>query len=202
MSPVEIARERTANLRQWMLRAKELHAEGEEPLVSSHCKDILANKSMKLLGEMICESDYGDSKLPRDIGKGFDLLGPIPDSSGVLPKKATYASLSVPEVREVARDNQRCVWQAVRDSAESMSADDMAVAAEIYKLTLAERDEHWVEGPFSLEDLPSDAILTRRFGVVQSSWDAAKGSVKKIRPIDDFTESLANQVSRPKHFLL
>ena len=147
-SPVEIARERTANLRQWMLRAKELNAEGEEPLVSSHCKDILANKSMKLLGEMIHESGYGDSKLPRDIGKGFDLLGPIPDSSGVLPKKATYASLSVPEVREVAHDNQKCVWQAVLDSAESMSAEDMAVAAEIYKLTLAERDEHWVEGPF------------------------------------------------------
>ena len=35
------------------------------------------------------------------------------------------------------------------------------------------------------------------FGVVQSSWDATKGSVKKIRPIDDFTESLANQASRP-----
>ena len=184
MSPVEIAKERTANLRQWMLRAKELTAAGEEPLVSPHCKDILANKSMKLLGELIRESGYGDSKLPRDIGKGFDLLGPIPDSSGVLPKKATYASLSVPEVREVASDNQRCVWQAVLDSAKSMSADEMAVAAEIYKLTLAERDEHLVEGPFSLEDLPADAILTRRFGVVQSSWDAAKGSVKKIRPIE------------------
>ena len=195
MSPVEIAKERTANLRQWMLRAKELAAEGEEPLVSPHCKDILANKSMRLLGEMISASGYGDSRLPCDIGKGFDLLGPIPDSSGVLPKKATYASLSVPEVREVARDNQRCVWQAVSDSAMSMSADDLAVATEIYKLTLAERDEHWVEGPFSLEDLPADAILTRRFGVVQSSWDATKGSVKKIRPIDDFTESLANLTS-------
>ncbi|CAE7843090.1 unnamed protein product, partial [Symbiodinium necroappetens] len=114
MSPVEIAKERTANLRQWMLRAKELTTAGEEPLVSPHCKDILANKSMKLLGEMIRESGYGDSKLPRDIGKGFDLLGPIPDSSGVLPKKATYASLSVPEVREVASDNQRCVCVASR----------------------------------------------------------------------------------------
>ena len=47
------------------------------------------------------------------LARALNLLGPIPDSSGVLPKKATYASLSVPEVREVARDNQRCVWQAV-----------------------------------------------------------------------------------------
>ena len=73
----------------------------------------------------------------------------------------------------------------------------------IGKMCLGPEDrsiEHWVERPFSLEDLPADAILTRRFGVVQSSWDAAKGSVKKIRPIDDFTESLANQASRPEPF--
>ena len=71
----KIAKERTANLRQWMLRAKELAAEGEEPLVSPHCKDILANKSMRLLGEMISASGYGDSRLPCDIGKGFELTG-------------------------------------------------------------------------------------------------------------------------------
>ena len=151
---------------------------------------------MRLLSEMIDVSGYGDSQLPKDIGRGFDLLGPIPDSSGVLPKKASFASLSVPEVREVANDNQRCVWQATMDSLRTDT--DLEVAREVYKLTLSERDAGWVKGPFALCDLPNDAILTRRFGVVQSSWDSQKGSVKKIRPIDDFTESLANQASRPK----
>ena len=113
-TPVEVAQERTANLRK-CLRAKDLKAEADEPLISQHCRDILANKSMRLLTEMIDVSGYGDSQLPKDIGRGFDLLGPIPDSSGVLPKKASFASLSVPEVREVANDNQRCVWQATMD---------------------------------------------------------------------------------------
>ncbi|CAE7673348.1 unnamed protein product [Symbiodinium sp. CCMP2456] len=192
-SPADLAKERTANLRQWMLRAKELKDECDEPLVSPHCRDILSNKSMRLLGEMIETSGYGDVNLPNDIGEGFDLLGPIPDSSGVMPKKATFASLSVSEVREVASDNQRSVWQATKDSIRT--AEDLEVAREVYRLTLAELDAKWVEGPFGLSDLPKDAILTRRFGVVQSSWDAVKGSIKKIRPIDDLTESLANLTS-------
>ena len=179
-----------------MLRAKELKAEADEPLSSQHCKDILANKSMNLLAEMIDSSGYGDSQLPKDLGRGFDLLGPIPDSSGVLPKKASFASLSIPEVREVASDNQKCVWQTTKDSLRTV--EDLEVSREVYKLTLAKKNAGWVKGRFTLNDLPSDAILTRRFGVIQSTWDSKKGSVKKIRPIDDFTESLANQASRPK----
>ena len=186
-TPVEVAQERTANLRKWLLRAKELKAEADEPLISQHCSDILANKSMRLLGEMIDVSGYGDSQLPKDIGRGFDLLGPIPDSSGVLPKKASFASLSVPEVREVANDNQRCVWQATMDSL--MTDEDLEVARVVYKLTLSEKDAGWVKGPFALGDLPKDAIRTR-----------LDGSIKKIRPIDDFTESLANQASGPELF--
>ena len=192
-SAADLAKERTATLRQWMLRAKELKDECNEPLVSPHCKDILASKSMRLLGEMIEASGYGDVTLPSDIGKGFNLLGPIPDSSGVMPKKATFASLSVSEVREVANDNQRSVWQATKDSIRT--AEDLEIAREVYRLTLAELEAKWVEGPFGLADLPKDAILTRRFGVVQSSWDAVKGAIKKIRPIDDLTESLANLTS-------
>ena len=192
-TPVEVAQERTANLRKWMLRAKELKAEADEPRISQHCKDILANKSMNLLAEMIDSSGYGDSQLPKDVGRGFDLLGPIPDSSGVLPKKASFASLSIPEVREVASDNQKCVWQTTKDSLRTV--EDLEVSREVYKLTLAEKNAGWVKGPFTLNDLPSDAILTRRFGVIQSTWDSKKGSVKKIRPIDDFTESLANLTS-------
>ena len=63
------------------LRAKKLKAEADEPLISQHCKDILANKSMKLLAEMINVSEYGDSQLPKDVGRGFNLL---------LPKKASF----------------------------------------------------------------------------------------------------------------
>ena len=59
-------------------------------------------------------------------------------------------------------------WISVRTDA------DLEVAREVYKLTLSERDAGWVKGPFALCDVPNDAILTRMFGVVQSSWDSQK----------------------------
>ena len=42
------------------------------------------------------------------------------------------------------------------------------------------------------EALPPDAVLTRRFGVSQTSFDVSLGQVKKVRPIDDYTASLIN----------
>ena len=38
-------------------------------------------------------------------------------------------------------------------------------------------------------------MLTRRFGVEQTSFDVNVGSVKKVRPIDDYTESLVNHTN-------
>ena len=40
--------------------------------------------------------------------------------------------------------------------------------------------------------MPPRSLLTRRFGVSQTARDAVMGQVTKVRPIDDFTESLAN----------
>ena len=65
----------------------------------------------------------------------------------------------------------------------------------MYRLTKEECERGWLLGPLSPSDIPSDAVLTRRFGVTQTSADAEHGTVKKIRPIDDFTESLANLTS-------
>ncbi|CAE7790276.1 unnamed protein product [Symbiodinium sp. CCMP2592] len=181
-SSVSVARERTAELRKWMLRKKELDESFDGP---EHCKKILAGKPLKLFGEMVKAAGHADANLVRDIQNGFDLLGEIPSSS-VLPKKTTVASLSIEDVRIATPANQRAIWEATR------TCRDPEIASEVYRLTLEERDKGWLTGPFSLADVPETAIVTRRFGVRQGVTTTATGVAAKIRPIDDFTESLAN----------
>ncbi|CAE7799792.1 unnamed protein product [Symbiodinium sp. CCMP2592] len=164
-SSVSVARERTAELRKWMLRKKDLDESFDGP---AHCKQILAGKPMKLFGEMVEAAGHADVNLVRDIHNGFDLLGEIPSSS-VLPKKTTVASLSI---EDACRDPE--------------------ITSEVYRLTLEERDKGWLTGPFTLADVPETAIVTRRFGVRQAVTTTATGVAAKICPIDDFTESLAN----------
>ena len=60
---------------------------------------------------------------------------------------------------------------------------------------MQEVEQDWVRGPIPLNDLPPQSVLIRRFGVVQSCFDSEKWSVRKVRPMDDFTASLANLTS-------
>lgn len=48
----------------------------------------------------------------------------------------------------------------------------------------AEVQNHWARGPFSLRDLPKDAVVSRRFGLRQA---------EKVRLIDDMSGSSINQ---------
>ena len=190
--PATTARHRTEVLRKWFLRAKDLRELGPDPCICEAVAPLLQGKCMRLLKELIEASGYGDHALPQDIGKGFDIVGQIP-ASNVLPKKATFASLDVADVREVAKENQASTIAATADA--SRSAEDEQIAQEVYSLTMQEVDQGWVRGPIPVDELPPSSILTRRFGVVQSSFDSEKGSIKKVRPIDDFTASLANLTS-------
>ena len=64
---------------------------------------------MRLLRELIAASEYGDKSLPEDIGKGFDLLGQIP-ASNVLPKKASFASLTLRMSVPLPRRTNQVPW--------------------------------------------------------------------------------------------
>ena len=59
--------------------------------------------------------------------------------------------------------------------------------AEVYRKTLLELDAGWLCGPFELGDLPDDAIVSRSFGIKQSS-----GGEAKVRLIDDLSASGVN----------
>ena len=66
-----MARDRTATLRKWLLRAQELSSGGKDFEMPAHCARILKGKSMRLMQEMLLEAEYGDSRLPSEIAKGF-----------------------------------------------------------------------------------------------------------------------------------
>ena len=57
----------------------------------------------------------------------------------------------------------------------------------VYAKTLEELECGWLDGPYVPEELPDDAVVSRRFGINQSSGDGMK-----VRLIDDFSGSGVN----------
>ena len=186
---VSIAQARTAALRQWSLRAKAIVDEGGDvedgDVFPEHCRKVLAGKSMRLFGEMLQHANYADRHLVKHMKEGFHLMGPLPET-GALPTRVTVGSLTPEEVRANAAINNRAIFESTK------TCRDTRVAQAVYDATIAERDRGWLEGPVDFDSLPKGAVLTRRFGVEQTSFDVNVGSVKKVRPIDDYTESLVN----------
>ena len=184
--PVETAKMRTASLRKWVIRSKQLEEETDaDPSFSPHCRAVLSGKSMSLFEELLKESKYGDKRLVGDLKSGFDLMGPLPET-GIMPSRVTVASLTPAEVRAAAPINNRATLEATKQ------CQDREMAEAVYDATLKEKSSGWLTGPIRFEDLPPDAVLTRRFGVSQTSFDVSLGQVKKVRPIDDYTASLIN----------
>eukprot|EP00435_Cladocopium_sp_Y103_P010662 s4477_g2.t1 len=187
LSTSELAQERTAAMRKWSMRAMHLKSTGEDGKENSpdHAKKILKSKNLKLFAEMVKESGSPDLSLCTDIANGFNLMGPMP-SGGIFPCKPLHATLEPGQVRDMADMARAATWSNVRREG------DNPMREEIYASTLEECKKGWMSGPYTLDDLPSGAVLTRRFGVQQSSTLADGTKIQKFRPIDDFSESLVN----------
>ena len=189
---VAIAQARTAALRRWTLRAKTIADEGgdvdDDDVFPEHCRKVLAGKSMRLFGEMLEHAKYADKHLVKHMKEGFHLMGPLPET-GALPTRVTVGSLTPEEVRANAAINNTAIFESAKN------CRDPVIAQAVYDATIAERDRGWLQGPLDFESLPPGAVLTRRFGVEQTSFDVNVGSVKKVRPIDDYTESLVNHTN-------
>ena len=190
--PVSIAQARTAALRRWTLRAKSIADEGGDvkdgDVFPEHCRKVLAGKSMRLFGEMLDHAEYADKHLTKRMKEGFHLMGPLP-KTGALPTRVTVGSLTPEEVRANASINNRAIFESAK------KRRDPEVAQAVYDATIAQRDKGWLQGPIDFESLPHGAVLTRRFGGEQTSFDVNIRSVKKVRPIDDYTESLVNHTN-------
>ena len=89
--------------------------------------------------------------------------------------------MTVKELGDSAMSIRKALLVSVR------SSGDAIIDAEVYNKTLEELRCGWLEGPIEVEQLPSHAIINRRFGIRQTSGDSLK-----IRLIDDFSASGVN----------
>ena len=177
----DLCLQRTAELRRWFTRARELREKEEElhESLADHLKVVLKPKRLLLMGEMLAASGYKDTGLHEEIAKGFSISGPIP-SRAVFKPCCEPATLSVEELRSGAKVVRRGIIQATENSV------DHPLSEEIHSITMDEVKRGWLQGPIQTGDLPPAASVTRRFGITQSN---------KTRPIDDFSESLINQTT-------
>jgi len=169
---------RMETLRRWMRKAVECMDE-EKKLkeeMPEHCKKILQKKRLVLFGDLIREVGHEDGDLHMEVAKGFDLSGPIP-RSGVYRKRKKPGNLGRAELRRRAGTVRKAIVASTKGSGDDEI--DMAV----FDVTTKEKESGWLHGPYSLEELPHDASVTRRFGIRQGG---------KVRPIDNFTESMVN----------
>jgi hypothetical protein len=180
-SDEHIASERTQTIRHWLGKAIEL-MELERDVKDSapqHCKRILASKRIKLFEFLLQEAGHDDKDLCNNIVRGFDLAGDIPDSN-VFRKRQKFSTLTVDDLRGNAARIRSGILGTLGAS------PDPEIDEGVYAATLEELNSGWLFGPCEPSTLPQNCSVTRRFGVKQGN---------KIRPIDDFSESMVNSTT-------
>ncbi|CAE7385001.1 unnamed protein product, partial [Symbiodinium sp. KB8] len=144
-------------------------------------KDVLASKRLLLFRDLLREVGHEDDELVADIAKGFDLTGKLPRSN-VFVRRFRPAEQTESQLRAGAK--------RLRDGllATMKASDNPVVDDGVLKATQKELERGFVEGPLRPEDVPANASLTHRFGVLQGVTDDGP----KVRPIDNYLSSQVN----------
>ena len=180
-----IACDRIEQIRKWFLTLLDFKGQGIDGLSGSpeHAKRILSGKNLHLFDETTKQSGSPDQHLAANVAMGFDLM------EDIFSEKFVRATLPLARVREMASISRQTSWQSTYRS------NDTSVAAEVYKATMEERDQRWLTGPFTPQEVPEKSVLTRRFGVQQPCALGNGSTVLKTRPIDDYSEPLVKYTS-------
>ena len=178
-----LGQERTSVIRKWIAWANELAPKEEELKrgMSENRRSILSNKRLLLLKRLLEESGHEDIGLFDDMCSGFSLVGKLPES-GVFHKKFRPAELSEADLRQGAKRAREAIIGTLGPSHDPIVDEGVRAA------TQKEVQAGHVRGPVALEEVPIDGTVTRRFGVRQGETDSGP----KVRPIDDYRESLVN----------
>ena len=181
MTPLQIMKIRTAQSQRWITRAAELEkAEAAfKQSLPPHIRASLKTKRILLFKEMLEAAHYPDKAVADDMASGFNLVGHLELPAGWAPDFRP-ASISAADLAALSRDGNQ---QIIRDVASSSSFTE-----ELWQKSMEEVTKGWSEGPFSLDELPEGAIISKRFAIQQG---------KRIRPIDDLSQSFLNEASRP-----
>ena len=179
MTPAEMVIHRGKWFSKYLRLAKDLEGRNNEILASMppSMRNIMKSKRLALLERIIQDESYVDVNVAADMAKGFSLVGEVPEAGGRLPPKLVPAAMAVQQLD----DNAERARHAIRTSART--SGDLDVDQQLYDKTLAEVERGWLMGPLPWDSLEENAVVSRRFGLVQGS---------KLRPIDDYSASLIN----------
>ena len=178
MPEASVIAKRAAWFTKWTCRARELQLEPdpewiiEDPAMAN----ILDQKRLQLLDEIISEEGYDDTSLARDIKDGFDLVGIVP-TSGILPGKVVPATLHPDELCANAPRANEALKLSLG------SCGDAQLDHELWEKTMKEVEAGWLVGPLEWEQLGPSDVISHRFPLKQGA---------RVRPIDDYSRSGVN----------
>ena len=181
-SPFDIAKLRHETLSYWLGRAKHLSAEENKfhKSLPDGLREILSSKRLLLWKEMLQHYGYPDMSVFDEVTEGVSLVGDAPFVP-MFDSSFKPAKMTVPELKASAPSARKSLFASVR------SSGDADIDREVFQKTQDELECGWLTGPYNFCDLPSDAVVNRRFGIKQSSGDSFK-----VRLIDDFSASGVN----------
>ena len=97
-------------------------------------------------------------------------MGDLP-RSGVFVDRPSFATLTKDQVKSNAKLNRNAIFNGMKNPM------DAEVTKGVYDATRKELEQGWLRGPIDPKELGSNSIVTRRFGIKQSSAesDGTKG---------------------------
>eukprot|EP00435_Cladocopium_sp_Y103_P036553 s4088_g9.t1 len=166
----------------WVTRALSLDNDEKKlhESLPAHAKKILVPKRILFFKSLLEEYQYADCDVWKELVSGTVLVGSVP-AVDLFPAKFKPALKSIGELRKGAAASNAAIINSTRSS-----GDDF-IDQEVLRKTLDELDSNWLRGPVDPGNPPDGAIVSRRFGILQSS-----GSQMKVRLIDDLSQSPIN----------
>ena len=170
--------ERTEEVKRWVALSKELSNKERilKSSISPRIVEVLKDKRLCLLKQLLDEAGHEDTGLVEDIKRGFDLTGALP-RSGVFNQKFRPASMTCEDFRKVSNLSREALLESVQ------SSGDKEIDLSLFETTLKEVEKGFTQGPINKEELPAGSALAKSFPVKQKN---------RVRPIDDYKASLVN----------
>ena len=141
-----------------------------------HVRQILVGKRIAVFKKLLMDIEHPDSKVADEMADGFPLCGWLP-SSGAFPTKVRAPEIPEGFLRKMSESiSARSI--AATTSSGSDETDD-----KLWRATLDEVQDGFLDGPYKVSDLPKGCIVSPRFGLQQKN---------KLRPIDNFSASQVN----------
>ena len=170
---------RTQWFAKWTERAKQLVQKDFEikSTLPEHAAKILEPKRLALFREILEDLEYPDVGAFDELVQGTELVGEV-KPFGIFEKSFKPAERTVQQLKDSSKSER------MLNFFKCSSSGDKEIDELVYSKTMEEVEFGWAAGPLNPSELPSDAVISRRFGLRQPG---------KIRLIDDLSASGINQ---------